>query len=43
MSRPLKCRRVEFMPKMTFFKLAEVPISELEVCYFKCLNCSYQW
>ncbi len=31
MSRPPKCRRVEFMPEMTFFKPAGVPVSELEV------------
>ncbi|AGK99776.1 DUF134 domain-containing protein [Desulfoscipio gibsoniae] len=31
MSRPPKCRRVEFMPEMTFFKPAGIPVSELEV------------
>ncbi|KAF1085809.1 hypothetical protein SPSYN_00538 [Sporotomaculum syntrophicum] len=31
MSRPPKCRRVEFMPETTFFKPAGVPVSELEV------------
>ncbi|MCG8401134.1 MAG: DUF134 domain-containing protein [Firmicutes bacterium] len=30
MSRPPKCRRVEFMPLNTFFKPAGVPASELE-------------
>lgn len=30
MSRPPKCRRVEFMPAKTFFKPAGVPASELE-------------
>ncbi len=30
MSRPPKCRRVEFMPAKTFFKPAGVPVSELE-------------
>ncbi len=31
MSRPPKCRRVEFMPETTFFKPVGVPVSELEV------------
>ncbi len=30
MSRPPKCRRVEFLPQQTFFKPAGVPASELE-------------
>jgi len=29
MSRPPKCRRVEFLPQMTYFKPAGVPIREL--------------
>jgi len=33
MSRPQKCRRVEFMPGITYFKPAGVPLRELEeVC-----------
>lgn len=33
MSRPPKCRRVEFMPELTYFKPAGVPMRELEeVC-----------
>ncbi len=33
MSRPPKCRRVEYMPELTYFKPAGVPVSELEeVC-----------
>lgn len=30
MSRPPKCRRVEFIPEMTFFKPAGIPVRELE-------------
>lgn len=30
MARPPKCRRVEFMPELTFFKPAGVPLRELE-------------
>lgn len=30
MSRPPKCRRVEFVPELTFFKPAGVPLRELE-------------
>ncbi|WP_449241045.1 DUF134 domain-containing protein [Desulfoscipio gibsoniae] len=30
MSRPPKCRRVEFMPELTYFKPAGIPVSELE-------------
>lgn len=30
MSRPPKCRRVEFMPELTFFKPAGVPLRDLE-------------
>jgi predicted DNA-binding protein (UPF0251 family) len=30
MSRPPKCRRVEFMPEMTYFKPAGIPVVELE-------------
>jgi len=30
MSRPLKCRRVEFLPDVTFFKPAGVPLRDLE-------------
>jgi len=30
MSRPPKCRRVEFLPRLTFFKPAGVPLRELE-------------
>lgn len=30
MSRPPKCRKVEFLPKQTFFKPAGVPLRELE-------------
>ena len=33
MSRPPKCRRVEFMPNLTYFKPAGVPLCDLEeVC-----------
>lgn len=31
MSRPPKCRRVEFMPELTFFKPAGIPVNELDV------------
>lgn len=30
MSRPPKCRRVEFLPRLTFFKPAGVPLRDLE-------------
>ncbi|SFR04547.1 DUF134 domain-containing protein [Desulfoscipio geothermicus] len=30
MSRPPKCRRVEFIPELTYFKPAGIPVSELE-------------
>ncbi len=30
MSRPPKCRRVEFIPRLTFFKPAGVPLRDLE-------------
>lgn len=30
MSRPPKCRRVEFMPELTYFKPAGVPLTDLE-------------
>lgn len=30
MSRPPKCRRVEFIPELTYFKPAGVPLMELE-------------
>lgn len=30
MSRPPKCRRVEFLPELTFFKPAGVPLRDLE-------------
>ena len=33
MSRPQKCRRVEFLPDVTYFKPAGIPLRELEeVC-----------
>src|SRR4030067_346636 len=33
MSRPPKCRRVEFMPDVTYFKPAGIPLRDLEeVC-----------
>lgn len=30
MSRPFKCRRIAYMPGITFFKPAGIPLSELE-------------
>ena len=30
MSRPLKCRRVDFMPEVTYFKPAGIPLRALE-------------
>jgi predicted DNA-binding protein (UPF0251 family) len=30
MSRPFKCRRIEFMPNATYFKPAGIPLRELE-------------
>lgn len=30
MSRPPKCRRVEFVPELTYFKPAGVPVTELD-------------
>jgi len=35
MPRPPKCRRVEFIPEITFFKPAGIPVSELEVVQLK--------
>ena len=33
MSRPFKCRRVEFLPDVTYFKPAGIPLRDLEeVC-----------